>query len=364
MDVLEEKPEYRNILVAVLGLTPQIITETLYGLIVERKIKIHQIVIITTGVGEKILNESFLKVDGALYQFFQEYEILPHEVSLKIVPIKNGQGEVLEDIRTRQDNEDMAKTIMQTVYQLTADNNTRLFASIAGGRKTMSAYMALALQLFGREQDRLMHVLIWPPALESDREFYFPPKSKKEVKTSRGDIIPVSDIRIDLAEIPFIRLRNTIQEELGNRIENYLDLIELSQFKINELKESISCEWHVREHQLIVKFGDRQYPPISISGKLGAIYHTIIQDQPLSLTDEIRDKMKENYKKYYRERDFNAKKYGKTWDDQQLQKDISTIREKIKTNLPSQLTKLVTITSERTYEKTTYYIPFPPRIIT
>jgi len=129
------------------------------------------------------------------------------------------------------------------------------------------------------------------------------------------------------------------------------------------LKETVVCEWHVREHRLIISFGQKQYPAISLPGKLGAIYHTIIQEQEISLSESITEQMRENYLDYYKERDFDEKGYGDTWDNLQVQRDISTIRDRIRKNLPPQLEKLVNIASKRTYAKTTYYIPFPLRII-
>ncbi len=354
---------HRNILVAVSGLTPQIITETLYNLVAERKVIIDGIQIITTSVGKKIVEEEFLRPRGPYYEFCDEYGLMPHKISIDVVTIKDASGNDLEDIRTREDNECMARTIINTVFSVTRNPNTRVFASVAGGRKTMSAYMALAMQLFGREQDRLMHVLVWPPELESDRNFYYPPKDKREIKTGRGDIVLAKDIRIDLAEIPFIRLRDTIQDEVGANIENYLDLIELSQFKINELKKSLICEWKIKEHRLNIKLGQKEYSPVSIPGKLAAIYHTLIEKKHASLSDEFIEEMKQNYAKYYRERDFSKKSYGKTWDIQQVQKDISTIRKRISKSLPAPLAKQLTIDSKVTFDQTEYFINLPPRIV-
>ena len=360
---MEEMNHYRNILLAVSGLTPQIITETLYGLVVEKRNKIDEIVIITTTVGEEILKKYFLKADGPLYRFFGEYNIMPHEIQTKIILIRNNRGEALEDIRTREDNEDMAKTVMQTVYELTFNEKTRVFASIAGGRKTMSAYLALAMQLFAREQDQLMHVLVWPPEIESDRNFFYPPKETKTIVTSKGQEVPVKDIRVELARIPIIRLRNAIQE-LSCDIQNYFDLISLSQFKIDEIQQEIQAIWDVQNESLSVWFGERSYPPVRIPGKLAAVYHGICQFGSVILEDDkFIDEVKKIYDKFYKKRDFEVKGYGQTWEITQIQKDISTIRDKIKKSLPGPLAKLFWIESQRSYaDPTRYFIPHLPTI--
>ena len=46
--------------------------------------------------------------------------------------------------------------ICDIVRELTKDAETRIHASAAGGRKTMSIYLTAAMQLFGRVQDTLV----------------------------------------------------------------------------------------------------------------------------------------------------------------------------------------------------------------
>ncbi|RKX57645.1 MAG: TIGR02584 family CRISPR-associated protein, partial [Thermodesulfobacteriota bacterium] len=46
---------------------------------------------------------------------------------------------------------------------LTASKDTAVYFLIAGGRKTMSACLAVAAQFYGRPQDRVYHVLNFSP---------------------------------------------------------------------------------------------------------------------------------------------------------------------------------------------------------
>ena len=52
---------YTNILIAVSGSTPQILTETLYNLVVQRKIPIDEIYVLTTTHGQAKMHETVLK---------------------------------------------------------------------------------------------------------------------------------------------------------------------------------------------------------------------------------------------------------------------------------------------------------------
>ena len=74
--------------------------------------------------------------------------------------IAGPDGKPLDDILDERDNAAVADFITEEVRALTADPNASLHVSIAGGRKTMGFYVGYALSLFGREQDRLSHVLV------------------------------------------------------------------------------------------------------------------------------------------------------------------------------------------------------------
>ena len=69
--------EYREILIYVAGITPQIITETLYALH-HKNPPIHpdEIFIITTITGKAKIEKSLLS-EGKLEAFYQEYAIKP-----------------------------------------------------------------------------------------------------------------------------------------------------------------------------------------------------------------------------------------------------------------------------------------------
>lgn len=263
---------YRHILVAVAGQTPQIVTETLYALMVLRRppIPISEIFILTTARGAQTARRALLDPEqGQFFAFCREYSIDPNIIAFDenhIITIKKevvrvqgpgskqrGKGPVtssqhkkeaagtrqpaleLEDIRTVEDNAALAQQLIGFIKQLTNQPDTALHCSLAGGRKTMSAYMALALTLYGRQQDRLSHVLV-SEEFESNPKFYFPPRRNQQIPIQRGsalDIVHTKDARIELAEIPFIRLRERLGSTFVQLDQSVEQIIQLAQRQIN-----------------------------------------------------------------------------------------------------------------------------------
>jgi hypothetical protein len=64
----------------------------------------------------------------------------------------------------------------------------------------------MALSLFGREQDRLTHVLV-DPRFQGREDFFFPPEPPRLLPLPDGGTIDTRECRLVLAEIPFVRLR-------------------------------------------------------------------------------------------------------------------------------------------------------------
>ena len=127
----------------------------------------------------------------------------------------------MADIRSVEDNTAAANAITTTLRQLSADNNSALHVSIAGGRKTMGFYVGYALSLFGRAQDRLSHVLV-SDAFESIPDFFYPTPYASTLNTRTGGIEDSQNAKVTLAEIPFVSLRHGLPESLlkGNATFN------------------------------------------------------------------------------------------------------------------------------------------------
>ena len=209
----------RRILLAVTGLTPQIVTETLYALACRPEAPWipHEVHLITTATGANNARLNLLTGAGWFHRLRQDYGLPPITFGVEQIHVlQDAEGQPLDDIRTQNDNTLAADCITDTLRQLTQDPNTELHVSIAGGRKTMGYYLGYALSLYGRPQDRLSHVLVSDP-YETNRDFYYPTPYEQPIHSRRGDkeiTVDARDAKIDLAAIPFVLLRDGLPERL------------------------------------------------------------------------------------------------------------------------------------------------------
>ncbi len=234
----------QHILVAVTGNTPQIVTETLYVLAVAQNppIPISAVYILTTAKGGEIAWARLGGPDGAIAKLQREHEI-GWEIAFSkkhILVFKrrepDGSETPLEDIRSSADNETLASELLGFVKELTADPNVVLHCSLGGGRRTMSAYMMLALMMYGREEDELTHVVV-TEEFETNPDFFFPPKNNQPLPIrlagNKLGIINTSEAELELAQIPFVRLRNSLGEDVGKVEKSLQELITIAQQRLD-----------------------------------------------------------------------------------------------------------------------------------
>ncbi len=216
---MEPSTYKHRILVAVTGLSPQIVTETLYALTARRHdafvpTEIH---LITTREGRERAIEHLLERDnGWFHRLRRDYALPPIAFSANHVHVvRDATGRPLDDIRNPADNAMAADAITERLRLLTREPDSALHVSIAGGRKTMSFYLGYALSLFGRAQDRLSHVLVNAP-YESHPDFFYPTPYNAWIPTPEPDARPLDlrDAEVTLAEVPFVRLRDGLDPSL------------------------------------------------------------------------------------------------------------------------------------------------------
>ena len=205
----------KRILVAVSGLSPQILTETLYGLAVKQDFIPTEIHLITTAEGAHRASLNLLHQEkGQFHNLCNEYALPSIEFTENNIHIiEDANNNKLDDIRTPEENEAAADFITNKIKELTQDEDSAVHVSIAGGRKTMGYYLGYALSLFGRSQDRLSHVLI-SEGYEGHPEFYYPTLKSCVIHTRDNRPLDTSKAEITLAEIPFIRMRQDIPKKL------------------------------------------------------------------------------------------------------------------------------------------------------
>ncbi|PJJ95723.1 TIGR02584 family CRISPR-associated protein [Lysobacteraceae bacterium NML03-0222] len=208
----------KRILVVVSGMSPQILTETLYALTQRQQpafvpTEVH---LVSTTSGARHARLTLLEGDAQFYCLCNDYGLDPAIfTAANIHTIRDALGNPLDDIRTPADNEAAADFITGFIRKQTANLESAVHVSMAGGRKTMGYYAGYGLSLYGRPQDRLSHVLV-SEGFEGHPEFYYPTPASKIIESIRDKEKSALDTReaeVDLAEIPFVRMREELPEK-------------------------------------------------------------------------------------------------------------------------------------------------------
>jgi len=132
------------------GLSPAVVTETLFGLAVTRRPSVvpDEVHIVTTGAAYPEVVGRLLGPGRALARLRQEYRLPADRLQCdpsRIHLLRDARGRPLDDIRSALDSRAAGECIRTVVRTLARDPATELHCSLAGGRKTMSALPPLCL---------------------------------------------------------------------------------------------------------------------------------------------------------------------------------------------------------------------------
>jgi len=219
----------RRIVLAATGLSPQVVTETIYALAVKQKpafvpTEVH---LLTTVEGKRNAELTLLRGSSWLKRLSEEYALPKIEFSSKHIRVIGGDS-ALRDIRTATHNAAAADDILNHVARLTKARDSALHVSIAGGRKSMGFFTGYALSFYGRPQDRLSHVLVSSP-YESLPEFFYPSSKARVVYDRNRQPHDASQAEVTLANIPFVRLREGLPEGLMTGEESFGEAVRIAQ---------------------------------------------------------------------------------------------------------------------------------------
>lgn len=228
--------ENRKILVALLGTSPAVLTETVWGLAHQEKPWIpDEIEVVTTATGAKRARELLLTpqldkhkqtVWETLRAAIQKQTSMASE---DLLPLGNAsfhilsdaQKNELDDLRTTEENLAAADSMLKLLKESMTSDDTEVYISIAGGRKTMGALLFSCASLLARPQDKIFHVLVNEP-FENPRlspPFFFPTSQKHTLL--QGDKIETysgKKAEIELFEVPFVRMKRFYDNELRRSI--------------------------------------------------------------------------------------------------------------------------------------------------
>ena len=255
----------RRVLLCVLGLSPQVVTETLYALAVQESVPFvpNEVHVVTTTQGAQAVRDGLLPtVDkapkgGPLFELFSERGLGSIYFGDDHIHVICRDDAPLADIDSDEDATATSNAILSVVRDLALDDNCAIHASIAGGRKTMGVSLGQVMVLLGRKQDRMSHVLVNAP-FELLRDFYYPPispvwlqRSYREGQAADGERFNTADAKITLARVPLIRVSDGLGARLLLGNTDFEELVALAQLEL--LRPTVL----VRPGSLEVSVGDK-----------------------------------------------------------------------------------------------------------
>ena len=225
----------RTVLIAGMGTSPAVLTETVWALAHQKKPVVpDEIVVLTTKPGKDALRTAVMSGASGVWERLKaalrkekiaiDGKLVLGDTSIQVIP--DEQGNETDDLRTGADNLRAADFMLGELRKYTEDTETTILCSIAGGRKTMSALLFSCMTLLGREQDKVYHVLL-PPEFEQGAKppFFFPEPGVTYTAKATGKKYKTNKVQCELFEVPFVRMRGWYQEKFKNIPPSYRTLI-------------------------------------------------------------------------------------------------------------------------------------------
>lgn len=227
-----------EILLALCGTSPAVVTETVWALANRREPSIpDRVVVLTTTVGREAVRQLLFENGGwrrlktVLGTPANKLKFGMTGDSVRVFPDAAGTCD-LKDIESVSDGAAVGDFILATLREFTETPGTRVTLSIAGGRKSMSALGALAMSMLGRPGDALCHVLINSPYdnPQLSPPFLFPEGYVRRLPD--GGEHADGDAAICLHEIPFVRCREIFRREYGRLPGTFAETVALGNARL------------------------------------------------------------------------------------------------------------------------------------
>lgn len=205
----EAESQKRIHLIALCGMSPAVVFETVWALVKQRKLVPQSVVIVTTTGAERPIRAILdTKWDGFLDRLG-----VPRIRYVIRVP-GEAENHPLEDLRTAADCATYEKMLMTLFDRSVADSpaaNVDMVLSVAGGRKSMGVSAATLFALAARQGDRMVHVLVNDPYdnPKLTPPFLYPESGDIHVDPD-GTKHPAKAARVELTEIPFVPLGDLV----------------------------------------------------------------------------------------------------------------------------------------------------------
>lgn len=218
----------RNVLIALVGMSPAVVTETIWALAHDPDDPCvpDQIVLITTQAGKEEIERHLLptiptsssklkQLAKALRDKGIEPAYAPQgwPLKVKVECAVDGEADAHADAHAVDELNHMGDAVFRVVKHFVADPDCRVILSISGGRKSMGHLGGSAMTLLAREQDFMCHVLVTPGWLEHPDLHYYFPKAEEHFTNPNplaGESNGVDGMHstVELTRVPFLRLNH------------------------------------------------------------------------------------------------------------------------------------------------------------
>lgn len=210
----------KTVLIAIVGQSPAILTETVWALANAKKPVVpDEVVVLTTASCGKNLQPG-TEFDGAWQKLRKDILAkggakckgkLKCSATEWIRYFEDSDGKPLDDLRNYDENMAAAHRMLEVID---SKRGYRIYASIAGGRKTMSALMFSSMSLLGKKGDKILHVLA-SKEFEQSRKYYPTTKTEQD--------------QVELFEVPFVALYDWCDAQGLKGIPGYDELVRRTQ---------------------------------------------------------------------------------------------------------------------------------------
>ena len=221
-----------DVFVAVMGTSPAVLSECLYyyySPYYKQNRQFKEIKVITTAKGRDLLVQTFF-TRGILTQLEKSLGLVQGAIPFTksdIEVIENQTtGTEIEDLLTSEENEAASNIISNWIKHYTDMDHVRLTATVAGGRKTQSAIMALTFQLFGRTEDELIHIIA-PDERMMDHEWFYPNDPDDPTQN------------LSVSDVPVLRVGRYLSRNLNQSTEEMVREIQESLYAARPIGEIV-----------------------------------------------------------------------------------------------------------------------------
>ncbi|MBR8842767.1 CRISPR-associated ring nuclease Csm6 [Pseudoalteromonas sp. JC3] len=260
----------KQVLLAVIGHAPQVITETIYAAKVQKGVEFSQIKVITTKKGkERAINALFQPQRSGktiLGELYEDYNITPAQFEVDDILVPSVLGKPLEDVRTKSEVSASANFILDEVKRLTT-GELPVFTLMAGGRKTMAFHVGYAMTLYGRLEDTLNHVFVSEEFARTN--FYYPTLESQFVSDGTGGFPDAKEAEITLSNVPYLQMRESLPQRLFDESLTFNDAVRIC----DSFHHSVELKINLTHNQIFCSGQE-----VKLSDKAFAFYWMFIED--------------------------------------------------------------------------------------